>query len=197
MSGKPRVVVNVGDVYLGLLIRGIDHRRDNRGNFIYRLNFDCPGCGRNCWIIRPAIAERVRKKGEFRCRECWNERAGHDFEKICLTRRYREYESHARQLCRDFDLDLDEFRAFVLGHCHYCGSVPRSKGKSAGVNAKRFGEQTFMMNGIDRIDNNIGYVSGNMITCCKRCNIMKGSLSYEEFLGHTFAIVEHAMKRML
>lgn len=28
---------------------------------------------------------------------------------------------------------------------------------------------------IDRVDNNKGYTEGNMVLCCRRCNIIKGS----------------------
>ena len=36
--------------------------------------------------------------------------------------------------------------------------------------------------GIDRIDNNIGYVLDNYCSCCISCNVAKGEMTQEEFL---------------
>ena len=37
-------------------------------------------------------------------------------------------------------------------------------------------------NGIDRIDNNLGYTVQNSISCCKKCNYAKHKMSYDEFI---------------
>lgn len=38
--------------------------------------------------------------------------------------------------------------------------------------------------GIDRVDNAIGYVIGNVQPCCTVCNMMKRSMSEEMFIEH-------------
>ena len=40
----------------------------------------------------------------------------------------------------------------------------------------------FIYNGIDRLDNNEGYLPSNVVTCCKICNRAKHSLTVVEFL---------------
>ena len=37
-------------------------------------------------------------------------------------------------------------------------------------------------NGIDRIDNNIGYTIDNSVSCCKYCNFAKNDFLLDEFL---------------
>lgn len=40
---------------------------------------------------------------------------------------------------------------------------------------------SFVYNGIDRVDNSVGYVLSNCVPCCSTCNRMKGTMSSEEF----------------
>ena len=39
--------------------------------------------------------------------------------------------------------------------------------------------------GIDRLDSYGDYITTNCVPCCARCNFMKGSLDYMEFVEHT------------
>jgi hypothetical protein len=45
--------------------------------------------------------------------------------------------------------------------------------------------------GIDRIDSSIGYIAGNIRSCCKWCNWMKNVRTSSEFIDHCHRIVEH------
>jgi hypothetical protein len=71
----------------------------------------------------------------------------------------------ARNRC----LKVFSFNDFVKvrkGNCHYCGGqLPRFNG------------------GLDRKKNSKGYIRGNCVPCCTRCNSMKGPyLTYEEMV---------------
>jgi hypothetical protein len=46
-------------------------------------------------------------------------------------------------------------------------------------------------NCIDRIDSGLGYEIGNIVPCCKWCNIAKADKSVEEFKGHILKMFEH------
>ena len=41
-----------------------------------------------------------------------------------------------------------------------------------------------MYNGIDRKDNNIGYIVSNCLPCCSWCNKAKLTNKYEDFLNY-------------
>lgn len=61
--------------------------------------------------------------------------------------------------------DLEAFE-LCLQPCVYCGATcnwPESR------------------NGIDRVDNDLGYESGNCVSCCFQCNSAKAQLSVEQF----------------
>ena len=71
----------------------------------------------------------------------------------------------------EFDLTKEQVRQLVLQPCHYCGSPPLQKQKIGqyGYNGG------LLYNGIDRINSSLGYVHGNVVSCCKHCNWAKNS----------------------
>ena len=82
---------------------------------------------------------------------------------------YNSYKKSASLRGYFFDLSENQFFHVVNSNCGYCGDKPRMY--SDGL----------VRNGIDRVDNNVGYVHQNIIACCSTCNSMKGTLSYSEF----------------
>ena len=44
------------------------------------------------------------------------------------------------------------------------------------------------MNGIDRVNNDLGYIESNIKPCCYTCNIMKSSMSYDNFIKKLYSI---------
>lgn len=77
--------------------------------------------------------------------------------------KYQRYRSRAVKAGRDFLLTLEQFSDFVNKSCHYC--------KEVGIN------------GIDRKDNEKGYVLENCLPCCWTCNKFKGSMKYDDFIS--------------
>lgn len=72
-----------------------------------------------------------------------------------------------------FDLSEDFYLNEIKKNCHYCGGSPVIFGV-----------------GLDRIDSNVGYVAGNVVSCCKNCNTMKGDfLTYEEMKAAILAVM--------
>jgi hypothetical protein len=80
--------------------------------------------------------------------------------------RYGNYKRHAERRGFIFNLTLEEFKKFDEGICQYCG-----------IKEKRMG--------IYRVDSNLGYISGNMVTACKWCNRAKNNRSAEDFIAHS------------
>ena len=50
-------------------------------------------------------------------------------------------------------------------------------------------------NGIDRKDNALGYVEGNVVSCCKFCQYAKRDLPYEEFVAHLARAGQHQLNQ--
>jgi hypothetical protein len=79
-----------------------------------------------------------------------------------------------------FELSVDEVSLLCQQLCSYCGKEP-SQVLSSFPN--------FKYNGIDRVDNSLGYVEGNCVPCCKLCNRMKYVLSVDAFKEHIETII--------
>ena len=42
----------------------------------------------------------------------------------------------------------------------------------------------FLHNGVDRVNNDLGYTIENSVTCCSLCNYMKRGMSLSDFIIH-------------
>jgi hypothetical protein len=91
----------------------------------------------------------------------------------------RYYKGNAKKRNLEFQLSLEEFRKFIFDKCNYCGSEPTLSTFVSSQKNRR--NKEIICNGIDRMDNSIGYMINNCITCCSICNGAKSNLSYEEF----------------
>jgi len=91
-----------------------------------------------------------------------------------------------RALC--FELEYDQIKVLTKQNCFYCGEPPSSIIKS------RCNSGNYVYNGIDRLDNKIGYVIGNVVPCCSRCNLMKMELSVDDFKNKIIKIYNYFIK---
>lgn len=91
------------------------------------------------------------------------------------TLRQRLVEIKANAKVRDIDFALTEQDVAHLSDtpCTYCEKPVRSVH-------------------LDRVDNTRGYLPENVVQCCPRCNLWKGSSSVEEFIGHARRVAEHS-----
>lgn len=87
------------------------------------------------------------------------------------------YRKRARVGGLAFDLTEEMFRQITKADCYYCGDKPRQARKS-----HRLSHGAYVYNGIDRLDNSLGYVPGNVVTCCGLCNRAKGTMGQYEFM---------------
>lgn len=86
--------------------------------------------------------------------------------------RYSKYKSGAKRRQLEFKLTLNQFKKYWRQPCHYCGDSIRTIG-------------------LDRIDSSIGYNIDNIVPCCPKCNWMKMTQGYDEFIEHCKKIVEN------
>lgn len=91
---------------------------------------------------------------------------------------YGHYKQDARIRKLSFNLPKGIFRNLTSGVCFYCGIGPTKIKKGHKCNG------SYIYNGIDRIDNNVGYEPGNCVPCCEWCNRMKLDHSMPNFLFH-------------
>lgn len=87
----------------------------------------------------------------------------------------RRYKNSAKRRGIEYKLTEEQFIKLTEQDCYYCGAKPNRIAKGKGYN----GNYTY--NGIDRIDNNKGYVINNVVPCCHTCNQAKSNLKEQEF----------------
>lgn len=106
----------------------------------------------------------------------------------CVARIYNSYKwkSTRRNKEIEFFLELPEFEELITSNCHYCGSKPSK------LIAR--GENKLYWNGIDRVNNNLGYISGNCVPCCEICNKAKRTMPVSEFREWVVRIYSHWVK---
>lgn len=89
---------------------------------------------------------------------------------------YRQADNGAKRRKLTFELTLDDFRIIVAQPCMYCGAEPYRRQYKLG----RY-EHDFVANGVDRQDNNLGYLIDNCVPACGICNRAKHALTQEQW----------------
>ena len=88
---------------------------------------------------------------------------------------YASYRSRAEKKELEFAITHDDYKSIILQDCYLCGK------ESTDTN----------INGVDRVDNNVGYTIANCKACCKECNHMKNSYALEDLLAKIERIHEN------
>jgi len=166
----------IGRAFGRLTVIGIDHckpagRKGRR--YYYKVKCKCgtekivlgsnmvKGGTKSCGCLkhesRPARNKLPKGEAAFRC---------------C----YRTYKIQAQHRKLPFELNENQFRQLVTANCHYCDEPPSNTAKHPHRNGN------FVYNGIDRVDNQLGYTAANTVPCCRQCNHAKYKYTIENFL---------------
>lgn len=94
-----------------------------------------------------------------------------------IKKSYHDYKYRAKLKKMDFGITFDIFKMYVIAPCFYCNAVPKS------------------YHGVDRIHSDLGYIDGNLVACCRICNIMKNTLHPEDFKDHIIKIYKTMFDR--
>lgn len=84
--------------------------------------------------------------------------------------RFCAYRNNAKQRGLVFTLTIEQFTEFWRVPCAYCHAP-------------------VALIGLDRVDNEQGYVHGNVVSCCAVCNYMKRGLTYAAFVAQCRRVV--------
>ena len=92
------------------------------------------------------------------------------------------YQQGAKRRKLEFALDIEIFRTLIFQDCFYCGAKPNQVYRPT-----RY-KSALRYNGIDRKENEKGYIPENCVPCCKICNQAKSTLSQKEFFDWIWKI---------
>lgn len=141
------------------------------------LSYECKECHRD------------RKKGRDRRKERWGALTPEQKElrkarMLRWSRTQRGRATHLRkayQRIDDCNLTAEEILVFITQPCVYCGTVTDNRG-------------------LDRLDNSLPHIKGNVQTACTGCNIMRGDrFTVEEMklIGKTVAEIHKTRGKTL
>ena len=86
-----------------------------------------------------------------------------------------KYKTGAKKRGLKFELTEERFEEITQRDCFYCGTKPNNVANIKSCNG------SYTYNGIDRVDNNKGYIIDNVVTCCYICNRRKGKSNLQEY----------------
>jgi hypothetical protein len=104
---------------------------------------------------------------------------------------YSVYKWNAAKRKLEYSITIDDFKKLTSSNCYYCGEVPQYA--HDGITCST----PYVYNGIDRVDNAIGYTLENCVTCCRICNWMKRTQSQSDFVHKCAKITEHMNHKKL
>lgn len=95
------------------------------------------------------------------------------------------YKQGAKSRGLVFKLTREECIELFNGDCHYCGQPPSRQFHHV------YRKSTpITYNGIDRVDNNLGYIARNTVSCCFTCNRAKHTMPYNQWIAWLHRIAE-------
>jgi hypothetical protein len=93
-----------------------------------------------------------------------------------------------------FSISFDNFCQIISSNCYYCGSPPNNI-RYGNVNYRN--KSVCVYNGIDRVNNNLGYTEENCVSCCFICNSAKGDLSTDEFTKWAKSLYKNIQEKFI
>ncbi len=143
-------------------------------------------CSCSCGSEKKVLVKSdALKKGNTKSCGCWKKEINSamgkanrnpDRNKVINKSLHTVFRCHAKRAKNEFFLTIDELCEFIYSKCYYCNCEPSNQFSYP------YSDEKIMYNGIDRIDNTIGYVYNNCVSCCKRCNVAKNNMTMIEYI---------------
>lgn len=148
-------------------------------------------CGRTASTSSNRLLSKTRPTKSCGClRKEINHYKNYDDKISAITILYLRYKADAKIRNKEFSLAKEEFETIIIKNCNYCNDSPNKQVQRKNRKDK-FKVYDFKYNGIDRKDNNVGYLVSNCVPCCSICNRAKDIMSEEDFLNWVARIHKH------
>jgi hypothetical protein len=131
-------------------------------------------CGNERWTYTNSV-----RKSVYPCKRCYdNSMKLYDDEGPAIKKSFISLKSNAKARNIAVDISESDFLRIAKNPCTYCGALPIEK-----TPPKKWQVSTYL-NGVDRVDNSLGYTIYNSVACCYDCNRIKSDLTEVNFLKH-------------
>ena len=95
------------------------------------------------------------------------------------------YKNGAKARGYEWNLSNSYAKELISKECFYCGAKFSNEWDG------------YKYNGIDRVDNEKGYEEGNVVPCCKICNVAKHDMAQKDFIFWARSVAEHTKNLLL
>lgn len=91
-----------------------------------------------------------------------------------------------------YDISIEYFSDLIKKPCYYCGIEHSNYAKDRNYHGtKKYvtSDTIVYYNGVDRIDSSLGYLTDNVVPCCRSCNCAKNTMSdvvFKEFITRVY-----------
>jgi len=143
---------------------------DRMASSIGYVTDNCVSCCKTCNYMKCSLSVDVFLKRIEHILTYNNKIEGRYFsEEFCDTdaRSFNEYKRRASNKLLPFELSEEEYNIIINSQCYLCGRKSYENYK----------------NGIDRIDNKLGYIMSNVKPCCGGCNYIKKDMELGELFN--------------
>lgn len=166
---------SVGDVINNLEILGLDGK-SNAGVRLYKVR--CLLCG----SVKQKRLQAIQRAKSCGCMKNFRDakvagsgRRTADGTRLEINTIISIYKSNAKKRDIEFSISYVDFEEIVDSPCYFCGD------KGVNILRKR-GYSEYRYTGIDRVDNDLGYIKSNCVPCCAWCNRAKNSGTLYNFI---------------
>jgi len=109
--------------------------------------------------------------------------------KSLINKLFLKQKWHAKRRGLSWLIDFKQWHRLVTSDCYLCAKPPMNAFKCGSL--KHQHGLVFKYQGLDRVDNSIGYELDNIAPCCKICNSIKSNRSIDEFIDHISLILKN------
>jgi hypothetical protein len=149
-------------------------RGGNRSKFVCLCS-----CGEQITAIASnVVGEKTRSCG------CLKFQPRVDEDRLAVRQVISSYRAGAKKRGLEWQLSEEAVANLIFSPCYYCGD---QRATAVVLRARRVAER----NGIDRIDNDKGYVLSNVVPACERCNFAKRDMTVTEFTSWLVRASKH------
>jgi len=145
------------------------HKMKNGSNGVRTTCKECRKIEKEEYLSRDYVIEKNKKYYQDNKTEIRERTSKHRF---TLNGQFHEYKKSAKKRKINFEIVETDCQPFFNSICDYCGD-------------------NYNGLGIDRLNNDIGYVLGNLVPCCYTCNLMKRTATKNEFINHIKKIMNN------
>lgn len=202
-----------GQVFGRLTVTSFDKEcEDSKGKNISKWNCMCD-CGnevsvfgkylihkttRSCGCLRKDVSRELLQGNQLGRGRTDSRKEGRTYS---WRKFYNQNKRNAEVRGYSWNLTEEQVKAIAVQNCYICGEKPqkrlsgsndyRYRCHKSGVklDEKYVEERIIYANGLDRVDNDIGYEIGNVAPCCSTCNYIKKSHGLEALLEHLTKMV--------